>query len=179
MTSREAEGPPAELELGHVLGAFGVRGEVRVFLHNPSSTLFADGRDVVMVAPDGSRRRIHLRTRSGAGKRILARIDGLTDRDEAASLAGHRLVIATEDLPPAEPDAFYVWALLGAEVRVGETVVGSVLDVQNGEHMDVLVVDVGEDEPVFIPCMARWIASIDSEAGVVVLADDALDEASE
>ena len=46
-----------ELELGSLMGAFGVRGEVRVWLHHPESDLLATPREVVLVAPDGSRRR--------------------------------------------------------------------------------------------------------------------------
>jgi ribosomal 30S subunit maturation factor RimM len=64
-------GAPEEVELGYVSGVFGVRGELRVFLHHPDSDTLATERRVIFTAPDGRRFTAFLRARSGAGKRIL------------------------------------------------------------------------------------------------------------
>jgi len=167
---------PREIELGHIVGAFGVRGEVKLFLHHRDGELWDRPRPVTLVAPDGGRREAVVTIRPGAGKRILGRIDGLTDRDLAAAMAGTRLVVDPASLPAAGPGEFYVWQLQGAAVHVEGDVVGEIRTVQHTEGMDVLVVDVGDGEPVFVPCVSEWVADIDAVAGVVTLVPGALDE---
>ena len=93
---------PDEVRLGRVSGVFGVSGELRLFLHNRESELFAgDGAVVTLVSPSGNRESHRLRSRHGAGKRILGRIEGgdftgvgsafhgLGDRPGGDGSAGH------------------------------------------------------------------------------------------
>ena len=68
---------PDEVELGHVSGVFGVRGEVRLHLHNRDSILLEGPVDAVLVGPDGARTGVEIVARPGAGKRIIGRITGL------------------------------------------------------------------------------------------------------
>ena len=61
-----------EVRLGRVNGVFGVRGEVRLFLHNRETELFEGvGCNVTLVSPEGERQERLLKSRSGAGKRVL------------------------------------------------------------------------------------------------------------
>lgn len=164
-----------ELVLGHVLGAFGVRGEVRLFLHHPTSALWSGPVDAVLVDPDGGRHAVTITTRPGAGKKILARLDGLDDRDVAAALRDWTVAFPTERLPAPAPDEFYLWQVLGADVRVGDRVVGTLRDVQGTDGPDVLVIDT-DDGPAFVPCVREWVVSVDADAGVIELAPGALDD---
>lgn len=170
-----------ELELGRVVGVFGVRGEVRVHLHNPDSDLLARGRTVVLVDPQGRRHAARLKTRAGAGKRVLGRLDGLTDRDRAAAMKGWRFGIAKSALPALDDDAFYVWQLVGADVHEGEAdtpdppVVGTLVDVQETAAHDVLVVEARDGELHFVPCVHAWVVDLDVAGGRLVLRPGALD----
>ena len=76
------------LRLGHVSGVFGVRGEVRLFLHNRESTLLNKGRNVVLVSPEGERLAVSLRSRPGAGRRSLGVTDGLSPPAGAQRVGG-------------------------------------------------------------------------------------------
>ncbi|MCB9662647.1 MAG: 16S rRNA processing protein RimM [Alphaproteobacteria bacterium] len=164
-----------ELELGHVLGAFGVRGEVRIFLHNPTSGLWRAPVDVVLVAPDGQRHAVQLKVRPGAGKRILARLGALDDRDVAASLRDWRIVLARAALPAPAPGEFYLWQVIGADVIVEGQRVGSLVDVQTTDVGEVLEVDA-PGGPWFVPCVKAWVLEVDAAGGRVVLAPGALSE---
>lgn len=170
-----------ELELGHVVGVFGVRGEVRVHLHNPGSDLLARGSEVVLVDPGGRRHRARLRTRDGAGKRVLGRLDGVGDRDRAAALKGWRFGVSKDALPALDEGAFYVWQLVGADVHEGEAdapdlpVVGTLVDVQETAAHDVLVVEASDGELHFVPCVHEWVVLLDVEDGRLVLRPGALD----
>jgi 16S rRNA processing protein RimM len=166
-----------ELELGSVVGVFGVRGEVRVFLHNRDSGLFQKPRDVVLLDPHGRRYRTELSVRTGAGKRILGRFRGLDDRDLAASLKGWKLLLHEECLPGLERDEFYVYQIEGATVVMGEATIGTVAHVHSTETLDILEIHGdGEEEPVFVPCVVEFVEALDGEAGVVRLTPGALEE---
>lgn len=164
-----------EVELGYLMGAFGVRGEVRVFLHHPESDLLARPKDVVLVGPDGRRWRARLSVRPGAGKRILGRLEGVDDPDVAASLRDWHVYVPRADLPPLADDELWVGELEGATVRIDGQDEGVVLDVQHTAGPDVLVVDTGEDVRL-VPLLKAFFLGFDRAARVVVLAPGALDE---
>ena len=64
------------VELGYVNGVFGVRGEVRLYLHNREADWLGRPRAVLVESAEGRCYSVRLRTRRGAGKRILGRLDG-------------------------------------------------------------------------------------------------------
>lgn len=166
---------PDELELGSLMGAFGVRGEVRVWLHHPESDLFATAREVVLVGPDGERRRARLQVRPGAGRRILGRLDGLADPETAATLRDWLVVVPRAALPPLEEDELWVGELEGATVRIDGEDVGHVLAVQHTAGPDVLVVDDGRDVRL-VPLTKAFFLGFDRAARVVSLVAGALEE---
>lgn len=164
-----------ELELGSVVGVFGVRGEVRVFLHNRDTSLFDQPRDVILLAPSGQRHGARLSIRSGAGKRILGRFAGVEDRDLAASLKGWKLLFPESELPDLEDDEFYVYQIEGATAYVGDRVVGKVARVHSTETLDILEIH-GDGEPFFVPCVEEFVSELVGAAGVVRLTPEALEE---
>ena len=172
-------GPKAEsdeVELGYVSGVFGVRGEVRLFLHHPDSDTLATERRVVFTAPDGRRFTGQLRARSGAGKRILGAIRGVSDPDAAARMMDWTFSIAATDLPEPDDGEYYVFDLEGLDVVVGERVVGTVSAVHETAGGDILEIDAGGREPLFVPIVERFILDVDLDAGRILLAEDALEE---
>lgn len=165
-----------ELELGRISGVFGVRGEVRLHLHNREASFLLDGpADVVLVAPDGRRAAARLTCRPGAGKRILGRLDGLADRDVAAALKGTRIVVARQDLPDTGDGEFYVVDLQGLDVLVDGQRVGSVSDVHDTEAGDVLELTLG-GEVHFVRFADPAVGAVDLEEGTLSLEPSALDE---
>ena len=175
-TAKSSAGPgEGEIELGFVSGVFGFRGEVRLHLHNPQSDLLRNERQVVLVAPDGARRAVTMSARPGAGKRILGRIAGITDEHMAARLRDFRIVLARDALPETDEGEFYVADLLGLAVEAGERK-GTVTEIHHAGPVDILEVDVGGKEPVFVPLVDGVVQAVDLEAGVVRLAPGALDE---
>lgn len=164
-----------EVELGYVSGVFGVRGEVRLFLYNPGSYLMEGEHEVTLRGPSGDRV-VRLRARSGAGKRVLGRIQGVDDRDAAAGLMNCRLVVRRTDLPPLEDDEFYVWQLRGARVEVDGAPLGTVTEVHSTGPVELFEIDAGGPEPLFVPALSELVAGVDRDAGVLHLHPHAVEE---
>ncbi len=164
-----------EIELGYVQALFGVRGEVKLFLHNSDSELLVRGRAVLFVAPDGRRFAGKLSSRPGAGKRILGKIDGYEDPEHAAELIGWRFGIPKSDLPRLAEGEFYVSQIEGADVIIAGEVVGKLVTVQSTSGPDVLVIKAGADT-MFVPCTPDQVIRVDTALRVVELVPGALEE---
>lgn len=159
---RALSGPPADLvELGTVTGIFGVRGEVRLHLHNRESHLLDGEREVLLSGLDGRWYAGRLQARDGAGKRILGRFRGLTDREVAGSLQGWRIFVTVDSLPDLDEGEFYVRDLEGMEVVADGVVIGRVTMVHAAGDTDVLEVQPSVGEAIFLPCVREVILDVD------------------
>jgi len=101
------------------------------------------------------------------GKSVIAHLEGVDDRDHAATLIGSDIAIPREELPAAE-DGSYYWAdLEGLQVvhRDG-TDLGRVAYLMETGANDVLVTE-GERERL-IPFIAeKVILDVDFDKGVI------------
>ncbi len=164
-----------EVLLGHVLGSFGIRGELRLFLFHPASDLWQKPQDLIWVSPQGHRFRGALRVRPGTGKRMLGQLAGITTPEAADALAEWQLVVPASRLPKTGTDEYYVRDLIGMGVEIEGTLVGKVTDVQATAGGDVLVVRAGT-EPHFVPFVRAWVLGVDVAARMVQLAPGALED---
>ncbi len=168
------------MRIGRVNGVHGIRGEFKVFLYNQASDLV--GRTVAarLISPTGQQRSVSITLRPGGGKRILASVPGLEDREQAALLDGWEVVVAAADLPPPEPGAWYHRDLLGLPVQtVSGRPLGRIVEIFDTAEVDVWLLRDGEIERA-LPVLARNLVQVRITSpelpGLVVVQDDAVDE---
>ncbi|NUZ07122.1 ribosome maturation factor RimM [Piscinibacter koreensis] len=185
--------PSDALEVGRIIDAWGIKGWIKV---QPFSS-----------EPDALRksRRWHLkpsddlavaRRRPGApplppaldvaqtrwhGEWLVARIDGIDDRNGAESLRGARVFVPRADFPaPQDPDEFYWVDLIGLDVvnRQGEAIGRVVGLLETGPQSvlrvappDAAVTPAAADPPAepssderLIPFVAAYVDDVDVEA---------------
>ena len=163
---------PHEVRLGRINGVFGLKGEVRLYLYNPKSELFAGkGMDAVLVSPNGERRSTHIRSRSGAGKRILGRLDGVTSPEAAADLADWEIVCDEGVLPKLLDDEYYHRDLIGLAVQSqsGEGL-GRISEIVPGDEVDCWVAKLDGEEFMF-PAVKEVVLSVDLHTGITIVDD--------
>lgn len=125
--------------VGHILGAQGIKGWVRVF----SNTSPRD--NIVKYSPWIVEQGDELKTLSvsgrSQGKNVLARLDGCEDRNQAEALTGCRILIDAAQLPPLQKGEYYWSDLIGMQVESlqGEAL-GVVASMLETGADDVLVV---------------------------------------
>jgi len=158
------------VRLGHINGVYGLRGEVRLFLYNPSSDLIGGRVRVLLVAPDGSRRPVELTVRPGSGRRILARVPGVTTPEGARALKDFELVLLDEELPDPDEGEWYHRDLIGTSV-VTESgrLLGQLREIVTGPGMDTWVVR-GPKQTVWIH--ARLDDLVEVQPGERILVRD-------
>ena len=109
--------------VGRVAGLFGVRGWVKIFSFTEPRTNILEYSPWYLSGGDGSSEctiaegRVH-------GKGLIARIDGVADRDVAANYVGAEICVERDQFGPASADEHYWVDLEGMQV---ETTDGQVL----------------------------------------------------
>lgn len=101
--------------VGHILGAQGIKGWVRVF----SNTSPRD--NIVEYSPWIVEQGDELKTLSvtgrSQGKHVLARLEGCEDRSQADALTGCRILIDPAQIPRPQEGEYYWSDLIGLQVE--------------------------------------------------------------
>ncbi len=167
---------PPLLEVGRIVRAHGIRGEVIVEAVSNRPERFTAGSEltaksgvfvVLRAAPHGG----PVRAGRVARSRWIVAFEGVADRNQAERLRG--TVLFGEPLPggDAEDDELWVHELVGAEVtdRSG-TALGLVTAVEANPASDLLVLESGALVPmVFVVETAPGRVVIDPPAGLLDL----------
>jgi len=156
------------IKVGRVSGVFGVKGWVKVFS-------FTDDRENILgfspwlLKKDSNSRLIKVIDGMLQGKAIVARLDGINDRDQAAGLMGWDIFISPEQLPKAAEGEYYWSDLIGLHVETIEGVSLGVVDslLETGAN-DVVIVH-GERERVIPFLQGQTIIKIDLETGRMIV----------
>jgi 16S rRNA processing protein RimM len=112
-------------------------------------------------------------------KGVVARLEGLADRDAAEALKGTELYVDRDRLPETEEGAFYHADLVGlAAVDPAGNAIGTIAAVQNFGAGDLLEVRLtGTARTEFVPFTEAAVPSIDLAARrAVVVLPQATDE---
>ena len=166
---RASRARPDEISLGWISGLFGVHGDARLFLHNRESDyLLGVWREVVLAAPDGARRAARLKARGGAGARVLASIEGVSEREAARALLEWEILIPRADLPEAGAGEYYHHQLIGLEVvDAAGAPLGRLVALHSPGEVDVWELR-GGDGVSFLPARREFVAEVDLAGGRVV-----------
>ncbi|HRG14588.1 MAG TPA: ribosome maturation factor RimM [Pseudomonadota bacterium] len=157
-----------QITVGRVVGVHGVRGWVKLLSHtNPIDNLlrYRPWR----VALDGDE--VELKPLEGRmqGKSLVARIEGIDDRDQAMRWIGADIRVDRALLPKPKPGEFYWIDLEGLRVRTTEGVeLGTVSHLFATAANDVMVVK-GERERLIPFIRDRFVTEVDIDGGTLVV----------
>ncbi|KAB8313977.1 16S rRNA processing protein RimM, partial [Tolypothrix campylonemoides VB511288] len=109
--------PSRPILLGRVLGAVGVRGELRLeSWTEPRAQILRYQPWLLRDARGVERRAVGAHGRD-AGKHLVVRLPGIDDRDAAEALRGTEVLVPRSALPPPRAGEYYWVDLEGLEVR--------------------------------------------------------------
>lgn len=169
MTARKDEGqgsgaapPPDERRLivGQIAGVHGVKGWVKVFSYTqPMENILEYSPWQICLHGQWQSRKVLDGRRQGKG--LVARLEGLDDRDAARGYIGADVAVLREQLPSPEPGEYYWTDLIGLEVVNEDGFVFGLVDhlFATGAN-DVLVVR-GDKEYLIPFVQGQVIKSVD------------------
>lgn len=160
---------PKTIIVGTILGAHGVRGDVRVksFTDDPEA-LFAYG---ALLSAGGETLLTPKSFRLAKSHFIVTPAES-KQKEEWDALKGTKLHIARSDLPETESGEFYISDLIGLEAQnpdgkpLGK--VKAVMDHGAGDLLEILMPD--QKRSVFIPFTEVDVPEVDLAKGVVKIA---------
>jgi 16S rRNA processing protein RimM len=122
------------LEIGKIVAAQGMRGEVRIYPDSDFPERFLQpGTRWLLKAGAVEPHPIELLNgRYLAGKGLyVAQFAGVDDRNQAEALQGSKLLVPMDDRPPLEEDEFHILDLIGLEVveQTTQTLIGTVIGI--------------------------------------------------
>lgn len=161
--------------IGEILGAHGLRGEVRVRVTGDSGDTLLDAESVWLARrPDEPSPRSIRVCGGGPGRpgEVRMRLEGVEDRDAAEALRGMRVMTELSALPELPEGEFYWHQLVGCRVESEAGLgIGIVQEIwETGAH-DVLVVVDERGVRRLVPTAAALLKSIDLSDRRIVVAD--------
>ena len=175
--------PEDAIEVGRVLGAWGIKGGIRVqpFSKDPKA-LFSSRRwfirppENLLVVKAGVTRfppLLHITSSKDQGDSVVATAQELPDRNAAEAMQGARIFIARSSFPTAGDGEFYWIDLIGLAVinRQGEAL-GCVVDlIDTGAHSVLRIRRPDAVEGASLDANERLVPFVAAFVDAVSLAD--------
>ena len=174
--------PDDAVELGRFLDAWGVKGWVHIQPHSADTRALFESQDWFLLPPEApfgrgfsafaGPVRVHVADIKVHSDSIVARLDGMADRNGAESLKGARIHVPRSAFPPAEDGEYYWVDLIGLEVVNREGVhLGVVRDLMPTGPTSVLVMEytetvdgVEKTAERMVPFVGAYIDDVDLKA---------------
>ena len=155
----------AWIAIGEIVGAFGIRGEVKVLPQTDFPDRFA--RTPTLYLGDARAPRAVQSARQHQ-RIVLLKLDGVDDETAAQRLRGLTLWIPESERTPLADNQFYLHDVVGLKVvHVNGQPLGEVVDFITGSGNDLFVVRAtpgGRD--VLLPAVREFIRELDIPGGV-------------
>lgn len=161
--------PDDAVEVGRILGAWGVKGGIKVkpFSTEPQA-LFSSKRWFVQAseAKPGQQVPPLLRVVQAReqNESVVATVQEINDRDSAQALAGARIFVARSSFPTPDNDEFYWVDLIGLQVlEQGGQPLGCVVGlIETGPHCVLRIQPAAADAAeVLIPFVDAYVGRVD------------------
>ncbi len=154
--------------VGQIMGTHGVRGDLRVKMHNPDSELLFDLGELCLRLA-GELRAHRVRAAKPADKGWLVHLEGTDSVEDARLLHGAEICVPRSALPEPDQGEFYFSDLEGLlAVTPDGSELGRVLGVMQYPAADVLRIVVAEGT-LEVPFAVPYLVSIDLAAGKIVV----------
>ena len=167
----EGAQPVSWIELGVIAKPHGVRGEVRVHVFNPESTLLQELAEVFLVGEeDEEPALVEVEATRQGPNALLMRLAGVGSREDAEGLRGYTLCVPRDALPQLEEGEYYHADLIGLQAFSGGEAIGEVTDVIDYPSAECLKIE-RPGGYIEVPMLPKWLERVDVEAGRVHLKD--------
>ncbi len=159
------------VELGVIARPHGVRGEVRVHVFNPESTLLEELAEVFLIGEEEDEPAlVEIESTRRGPKALLMQLAGVRSRQEAESLRGYTLCVPRDVLPPLEDGEYYHADLVGLEAFADGEAIGEVIEVIDYPSAECLKIE-RPGGYIEVPMLPKWLDRVDLDAGEVHLKD--------
>lgn len=158
------------VELGRIGAPFGVKGWMHVDSYtDPAEGLLGYPQWVLRVG-SGERLTRALAEGHPQGDRLVARLEGVEDRDAASALTGAVIEVDRAEMPPPGKRQHYRADLVGLAVRNLEGVeLGKVVQFVDTPNGTVMVVRDAEGREHWVLAAPKYLRKVELDAGLILV----------
>ncbi len=155
------------IRVGHILGAQGIKGWVKVYSHtSPRENIVNYGP--WLLERDGRRDWVDVSGRL-QGRHVVAKLDGIDERNQAEALAGCEIYIDARQLPRLPAGDYYWSDLIGLEVETLRAEPLGVIESMLETGADDVMVLAGDRERLIPFVIDEIVREIDLDARRMVV----------
>lgn len=170
--------PADAVKVGKVADAWGVQGAVKIYPYSADPVALLSSRKwFLSFAPlpsvgAGIQGLVKVKEVKKHGSFVVAKFEGVNDRDAAAGYKGAEISVPRSGFPTAGPDEFYWIDLIGLQVVNIEGVqLGTIDDlISNGPQTVLVIKSVvpgGQVLERLIPFVSHYVTEVDKAMGIV------------
>lgn len=153
--------------LGRLGAPHGVRGWLKVHSFTNPITNILD-YPIWQIQQAGQWQSFKVINAHPQGKAIVAQLDGINDRDQAALHTNNLICVDRNELPEADDDEYYWNDLIGLNVtNLEEKILGKIIEMRDTGANDIMIIK-GEKRHL-VPFIKHVIQSIDLTHGIMVV----------
>lgn len=155
------------LEIGTVIKAHGIRGEVAIDYYAESPELLY-GAIFLQKGHKAPEPVTVLQQRNHQG-RVLIRLKNIENRTEAETLRGCKILTTKDQLPPSDNSGVYLHELIGLRVILHNTdeELGDIVAVDTSSGQELWGIVTLNGYEVLLPAVPEFVHEIDIEHGFV------------
>ena len=164
------------IELGAVSEAQGLQGQVKVRPHSSEPVALLSSKAVwLSIIPrrdagvsasveQASLTQYKVKSAKMHSGNVVMALEGISDRDQALTLKGARILVARDAFPKADSDSYYWVDLIGCSaVNLQNEALGEVIDVtENGVHGVIAIGDASSKAiKQLVPFVKEVVQNVD------------------
>lgn len=153
------------LPIGKIVGAHGVKGNIKVYSYVESLSIFEPGGSILIINAKGSEKTYKIEWVKPHTRVILLSLKGIDSRDSAETLIGSQLFIEKTDLPEPEEGSYYWFDIIGLSVLTTDgQYLGKIESIIPTGSNDVFVAkdwNKKQDNETLIPALESVVMEID------------------
>ncbi|MGD9083134.1 MAG: ribosome maturation factor RimM [Desulfobacterales bacterium] len=150
--------------VGKIVGAHGVKGNIKVYSYAESLSVFKPGSLILLINPKGFEKIYKIKWVKPHGKLALLALKGIENRNSVEPLIGSVFFIERSRLPEPEEGSYYWVDIIGISVfTTGDEYLGVVESIIPTGSNDVFVVrdpNGVHDHETLIPALGSVILEI-------------------
>ncbi|MDO8885364.1 ribosome maturation factor RimM [Candidatus Oleimmundimicrobium sp.] len=152
---------PTFLTIGKIVGAHGLRGEVKILSLTDFPARFKAGLSVYIYPPSPEIDKLKIEWTKGTSKNIILKFNGVDNRKDAEKLKGLLLQVLEENACSLPKGTYWQHEIIGLKViTLNKKFIGYITEIIKTGSNDVYVVKFKGKEK-FIPAIKDVVKEID------------------
>ena len=177
MTDSAAHTPDDLIQVGHITGAYGLRGGIRVSPYSMDADALLSVKTWWLDKP--SLRPVQVRNAKSHSGDVTATLVDVTDRETAEALKGATVQVSRADFPELPEDEYYWTDLIGLDtVNLQGEALGKVTDMMHNGAQSILRITPEADPNAapdakaperLVPFVDQYVKTVDLQARLITL----------